>query len=241
VRVRVRARVMVRVRMRVGVKMRVRARVRVRMRVRVRVRVRVGRCSSRPSRGLRKRSTGTARSLPTQKTSKPTMKISSTRGCETTPSATREGALLERERRASPFIKVKPNSSSKVRQRARSSARSCAASASCLAMPPPAAAAFSFSSFTSCSRASEERRRASASLLLALLTARAASRTAREVSSTWRNASFWSFRRLLRRGRFASVCRCAAVELLYATTLALPAVGSTGGAGLASVERVATT
>ena len=234
-RVRVRARVTVRVRMRV------RVRVRVRVRIRVRVRVRVGRCRSRPSRGLRKRSTGTARSLPTQKTSKPIMKMSSTRGCETSPSATSEGALLESERRARPFIKVKPNSSSKVRQRARRSARSCAASASCLALPPPAAAAFSCSSFTSCSRASEERRRASASLRLALLTAREASRTAREVSSTLRNASFWSFRLLLRRGRFASVCRCAAVEPLYATMWARPAVGSTGGAGLASVERVTTT
>ena len=234
-RVRVRARVTVRVRMRV------RVRVRVRVRIRVRVRVRVGRCRSRPSRGLRKRSTGTARSLPTQKTSKPIMKMSSTRGCETIPSATSEGALLESERRARPFIKVKPNSSSRVRQRARKSARSCAASTSCLALPPPAAAAFSCSSFTSCSRASEERRRASASLRLALLTAREASRTAREVSSTLRNASFWSYRLLLRRGRFASVCRCAAVEPLYATMWARPAVGSTGGAGLASVERVTTT
>ena len=235
-RVRVRARVTVRVRMRV------RVRVRVRVRIRVRVRVRVGRCRSRPSRGLRKRSTGTARSLPTQKTSKPIMKMSSTRGCETIPSATSEGALLESERRARPFITVKPNSSSRVRQRARRSARFCAASASCPALPPPAAAAaFSCSSFTSCSRASEERRRASASLRLALLTAREASRTAREVSSTLRNASFRSFRLLLRRGRFASVCRCAAVEPLYATMWARPAVGSTGGAGLASVERVTTT
>ena len=52
------------------------------------------------------------------------MKIPSARGCEITPSATSEGALLESERRARPFMKVKPRSSSKVRQRAKSSARS---------------------------------------------------------------------------------------------------------------------